>query len=157
MRRKTKTSARVIAAAAGMGVVAGLRSMTAPALLTWAAHRGWARTARPLRQERTVKVASALALGEMIADKTPYIPNRTAPASLAWRIASGALVGGALCASKRKSVAIGVLAGGLGALAGTYGAFHLRHRLAEQVPDKLVAVAEDALAVGGGALLLRAV
>jgi len=103
-----------------------------------------------------VKVLSALAVGEIIADKTPYVPNRTAPASLAWRIASGALVGGALCASKHKPAAIGMLAGGLGALAATYGAFHLRHRIAEGMSDKLVAVAEDAIAVGGGALLIRA-
>lgn len=156
MRRKTKTSARVIAAAAGLGAVAGMRSMTAPALLAWAGYRGWTRTANLLREGRVVKVASALALGEIIADKTPYIPNRTEPASLGWRIASGALVGGALCASKHKSVAAGAVAGGLGALAGTYGAFHLRHRLAERIPDKLVAVAEDAIAVGGGALLVKA-
>ncbi len=155
MRQKTKTSARVIAAAAGLGAVAGLRSMTAPALLIWAGYQGWARTARVLRQPRTIKVASALAMGEMIADKTPYIPNRTEPASLAWRIASGAFVGGALCRSKRKSVALGAFAGGLGAVAGTYGAFHLRHRLAEKIPDKLVAVAEDAIAVGSGALLVK--
>jgi len=155
MRRKTKTSARVIAAAAGLGVVAGLRSMTAPALLAWAGHEGWTRTPRVLRQGRGVKVASALALGEIIADKTPYIPNRTEPASLAWRIASGALVGGALCGAKHKSVTAGAVAGGLGALAATYGAFHLRHRLSERVPDRLVALGEDAIAVGGGALLMR--
>jgi uncharacterized membrane protein len=156
MRQKTKTSARVIAAAAGLGAVAGVRSMTAPALLSWAGYEGWAGTPRVLRQGRMVKVLSALAVGEIIADKTPYVPNRTAPASLAWRIASGALVGGALCASKHKPAAIGMLAGGLGALAATYGAFHLRHRIAEGMSDKLVAVAEDAIAVGGGALLIRA-
>jgi len=155
MRLRTKSSVRVIAAAAGLGVVAGLRSMTAPALLTVAGYRGWARTARVLRQASAVKAASVLALGEIVADKTPYIPNRTEPASLGWRIASGALVGGALCASKHKPVAVGVLAGGLGALAGTYGAFHLRRRLSQKIPDALVAVAEDAIAVGGGALLVR--
>ena len=103
MRRKDKKSVQVIAVATGLGVVAGLRSMTAPALLTWAGKRGWARTARLLRRERTVKVATALAWGEIIADKTPYIPNRTEAPSLALRIASGALVGGAICSSKRKS------------------------------------------------------
>lgn len=130
--------------------------MTAPALLTLAGYRGWTRTSRLLGRARTAKVASALALGEIIADKTPYLPNRTEPASLGWRIVSGALVGSALCASKHKSVAAGAVVGGLGALAGTYGAFHLRHRLAERFPDKLIAVAEDAIAVGGGALLVRA-
>ena len=155
MRRKTKSDARVIAAAAGLGAVAGLRSMTAPALLAWAGYRGWARTARVLRMARAVKVASTLAVGEIIADKTPYIPNRTEPASLGWRVASGALVGGALCASKNKSVVAGAVAGGLGALAATYGAFHLRHRLAERFPDRLVAVADDAIAVGGGAFLVK--
>jgi uncharacterized membrane protein len=157
MRRRTKKSTRVIAAAAGLGVVAGLRSMAAPAVLGWAAHEGRVRVpVRGLRQKRAAEVVMTMAVGEIIADKLPFMPNRTSAPSLAARVVSGALVGGALCASKRKPVRLGVLAGAVGALVGTYGAFHLRHRLSQRVPDKLVAVAEDAIAVGGGALLVRA-
>jgi uncharacterized membrane protein len=48
-----------------------------------------------------------------------------------------------------------MIAGALGALAGTYAGFYLRRKLSEQLPDKVVAVAEDVIAVGGGALLAR--
>jgi uncharacterized membrane protein len=100
-------------------------------------------------------VTAAMAVGEMIVDKLRIAPNRTIAPSVAARIASGALVGGALCASKRKPLAFGMIAGALGALAGTYAGFYLRRKLSEQLPDKVVAVAEDVIAVGGGALLAR--
>jgi uncharacterized membrane protein len=49
-----------------------------------------------------------------------------------------------------------MVAGGLGAVAGTYGGFYLRRNLSARVPDRLIAVAEDAVAVGGGMLLVKA-
>jgi uncharacterized membrane protein len=160
MRRSKKKSVRLIAAAAGLGVVAGLRSMATPAILSWAANRGWMRAhggpVRVLRTRGAAGVTSAMAVGEMIMDMSPLAPDRRIAASLAARIASGALVGSALCAAKHKPVAWGMLAGGLGALAGTYGGFRLRKRLAKHFPDPLVAVAEDAVALGGGALLVKA-
>jgi uncharacterized membrane protein len=159
MRRKNKKLLRVIAAAAGLGVVAGLRSMAAPAVLSWAANHGaigrLPRPLRLLRNRRAEEVTAVMALGEIIADKVPNAPNRTTAPAVAARMASGALVGGTLCASKRKPLAFGVIAGALGALAGTYAGFHLRRRLSQQLPDTVVAVAEDAIALGSGALLAR--
>src|SRR5947209_5223794 len=134
MRRSTKKDLRAFGAATGLGVVAGLRSMTAPAALTWAASRGMLRRGGPtnlLRRPRAFTVAAAMAIGEMVVDKTPIAPARTIAPSLAWRIASGALVGGTLCASRRKPVAWGAVAGGLGALAGTYAGFYLRRKVAQ--------------------------
>jgi uncharacterized membrane protein len=158
MRRSTKKNLRAFGAATGLGVVAGLRSMTAPAALTLAASRGMLRrggSANLLRRPRAFTVAAAMALGEMIFDKTSIAPDRTMAPSLAWRIGSGALVGGTLYASKRKPVAWGAVAGGLGALAGTYAGFYLRRKVAQKVPATLAAIGEDALAIGSGALLAR--
>jgi uncharacterized membrane protein len=160
MRNKRRESVRLAAIAAGLGVVAGLRSLTAPAVLSWAANEQWIRLrnkpGRLLEQRRTRQVISTLAVAELIGDKTPFIPNRTQLPSLAWRITSGALVGAAVLRSNRQSILLGLAAGGLGALAGTYGGFYVRRNLSARIPDRFVAVAEDAIAVGSGVLLLKA-
>lgn len=156
MRRKKKKLIPVIAAATGLGVVAGLRAVTAPAVLSWAANRGWMHgRATMLSGRGALKATSALALAEIVADKTPYVRERTALPSLAARIASGSLVGAALCVSKRKPWAFGMLAGAFGAVVGTFAGFHLRKRLSAEFPDRVIAVTEDAIAIGGGALLLK--
>src|SRR5882762_5200632 len=77
----------------GIGIVAGLRSLTAPAAVSWAAHLHWL----DLRDSRlallgstiAVFVISALGLGELIADKLSFVPNRTSPFPMAFRILKG--------------------------------------------------------------------
>ena len=65
----------------GIGLVTGLRSMTGPALVCWAAHLGWLSLegSRLVFMESTLATYgfSTLALGELVADKLPFIPNRT--------------------------------------------------------------------------------
>ena len=80
-----------------IGVVAGLRSMTAPALVAWGARLG------RLRLESTALtflgsgvaawLLTALALGELVADKLPRTPSRTTPGPFGARILTGALWG----------------------------------------------------------------
>jgi uncharacterized membrane protein len=160
MHNKSRKSLKLAAIAAGLGVVAGLRSFAAPAVLSWGANERWIRLrdkpGRLLERRRTRQVISTLAVAELIGDKTPFVPNRTQFPSLAWRIASGALVGAAVLSSNRRSALLGLAAGGLGALAGTYGGFYVRRNLSARIPDRFVAVAEDAIAVGSGVLLLKA-
>jgi uncharacterized membrane protein len=76
-------SSLVFLLAFGIGLVTGLRSMTGPALICWAAHLGWLNLegSRLAFMESTVATYgfSAMALGELIADKSPFIPNRTSP------------------------------------------------------------------------------
>jgi uncharacterized membrane protein len=159
MRRSTRKSLKVATLAAGLGAVAGLRSLTAPAALALGVRRGWTRplrgAAKVLRARRVAKAASAGALGEMVVDASPFAPDRRIAPSLAWRMASGALVGAAVANSERKHLAIGIVAGGLGAVAGTFGGSLLRRKLSDRLPSKVAAVAEDAIAVGGGVLLAR--
>src|SRR5215216_1602287 len=70
----------VFVLALGIGIVAGLRSLTAPAVLAWGAHLSWLDLhGSPLAfMESTTAVAifSLLAIGELIADKLPMIPKR---------------------------------------------------------------------------------
>jgi uncharacterized membrane protein len=143
-----------------IGVVAGLRSFTALALISWAAHLGWL----DLHQSRlsvmgkagSVALLSLFALGELIADKMPRTPSRTAPGPLGFRIFSGALSGAALCIAAQQSWMLGAVLGGAGAIIGSYGGYHVRHHLTKNagLPDLLVALVEDVIAVGGGFLLL---
>jgi uncharacterized membrane protein len=145
-----------------IGVVAGLRAMTAPAAVAWAACFGWLNLeATPLAflGSPTARwVLLALMLGELVADKLPFTPSRTRPAPFAGRILAGGLAGAALAAGLAGSLPAGAVAGALGAVAGTLGGYQARTRLvrALQLPDYVVAVAEDVVAVGGALLIVAA-
>ena len=106
--------------AGGIGFVAGLRSLTAPAAVSWAAHLGWLNLhSSPFAfMGSTVAVAifSLLAIGELIADKMPKTPSRTSLVPLLARILMGGLCGASLCASANQSLLIGALLGGMGAV-----------------------------------------
>ena len=103
-------SSLVFLLAFGIGLVTGLRSMTGPALVCWAAHLGWLNLedARLAFMESTVATYgfSALALGELVADKLPFIPNRTSPGPLFGRVVLGALSGAAICVAAGHSAVL---------------------------------------------------
>ncbi len=152
------TKAEVYGGAAVMGAVAGLRSMTAPAVVSQLA-RGLpigSRSMGFLNSAVSMRTTVALAVGELIADKLPFLPSRTKPPSLILRAISGALSGAAVCSAKKKSVVSGIVIGAAAAIGATYGAYELRKRAAKRlhVPDPVIAIAEDALAVGTGLLVL---
>ena len=144
----------------GIGAVTGLRSMTGPALVCWAAHLGWLdlQDSRLAFMESTVATYafSVLALGELVADKLPFIPNRTSPGPLFGRIVLGALSGAALCIAARSSSALGAILGGAGGVAGAFTGYRARMSLVKipHLPDWAVALLEDLVAVGGGLLLV---
>ncbi len=97
------------------------------------------------------------ALGELTADKMAFAPDRIAPAPLAGRALSGAWSGGSLARNADRSVAIGALYGAIGAVAASFGGYHLRRALTRRFRSGLaVAFAEDALAVGIAALAVAA-
>ena len=143
--------------ALGMGAVAGLRSMTAPALFSYMAtrHNDSALVKTPLGNLASPQVAGtlcALAVGELIVDKLPQAPNRTVPVSVVFRALSGGVIGAAICAEEGESSAAGAVLGVLGAVAATYGAFHLRQTADRKsgLPDPVIALVEDIIAIGGG-------
>src|SRR5512140_3033984 len=97
----------VFALAVGIGIVAGLRSLTAPALVSWAAHLGWidlqASVLAFMGSTVAVAIFSLLAVVEYVADLLPRTPRRTTPIPLTARIALGALSGACLCAAAGQS------------------------------------------------------
>jgi uncharacterized membrane protein len=137
-----------------IGAVAGLRSMTAPAAVSWAARLGWLHLENTwlafLGASLTAYVLSALALGELIADKLPTTPSRKAPGPFTARVLIGALCGAAIGAQGGSLIG-GLLAGAIGAVAGTLGGYEARHRLVRATGGKdfPIALIEDAIAVGG--------
>src|SRR4030095_8530251 len=90
----------VFVLAFGIGIVAGLRSLTAPAVVAWGAHLGWLNlhgsTLAFLGLTTTRAILSVLAIGELIADKLPMMSKRTAPAPLIARVVTGGLCGACL-------------------------------------------------------------
>lgn len=137
-----------------IGVVAGLRSMTAPAVVSWAARLGWLHLEQTplafLGYTPTPYILSVLALGELIADKLPKTPSRKAPVGFAGRILTGAVSGAALTAP-HSGWAGGLLAGIAGAIVGTLGGFEFRSRLVAATggKDLPIALLEDLIAIGG--------
>ncbi|MET0622270.1 MAG: DUF4126 domain-containing protein [Pyrinomonadaceae bacterium] len=140
-----------------IGVIAGLRTMTAPAAVAWAIYLGrldvsgtwlaflgnvWARW-----------ILTLFALVELVVDQLPSTPSRTVPVQFGARIASGALSGAAVGAAGGSWVG-GMVAGVVGAVVGTLGGSAARARLAAAFgSDRPAAFIEDAVAVGGALLI----
>jgi uncharacterized membrane protein len=149
----------VLLLAFGIGVVAGLRSLTAPAVVAWAAHIGWLNLhGSPLAfmgSIWTVGIFTLLALVEFVADKLSGTPSRTAPVGLSARIVTGALSGACLAAAGNAALWVGALAGALGGIAGAFGGYQARVGLvrALRVPDFVIAIPEDLVAIGLGLFL----
>jgi uncharacterized membrane protein len=142
-----------------IGVIVGLRSMTAPAAVSWAARLGWLHLEDTplafLGFAATPYIASLCAIGELIADKLPKTPSRKAPAGFITRVVSGALCGAALGAAGGGLIG-GLLAGVIGAVAGTLGGYEFRARLVKATggKDLPIALLEDAIAIGGAFLIV---
>lgn len=148
----------VYAGAAAIGAVAGLRSMTAPALVSHLTRSASGTRSKLdfLSSMVSMRTTLVLALGELIADKLPFLPARTQPRSLIIRAVSGGLSGAALCSAKKRSWFAGALIGAGAAVGATYAAYELRKRAGKRfsLPDPVIAVLEDGLAAGTGALVL---
>ncbi|KQY93188.1 hypothetical protein ASD21_10435 [Caulobacter sp. Root1455] len=144
-----------------IGVVAGLRAMTAPAAVAWGAHLGLIPlTGTPLEWVGgtiATWVFTALAVLELIGDQLPQTPSRKVPAQFGTRIVSGAFCGAAIGMSGGAWIG-GAVAGAIGAVIGTLGGADVRGRLAKAVGKDLPAgLIEDVVAVGGAILIVTAV
>lgn len=144
----------VLAFAFGIGIVAGLRSLLAPAAVNWAVYLGWlALPNSPLAfmgSTAAVATFSVLAIGELVADLLPIIPKRTALAPLLARILMGGLCGACLCVSASHSLPLGALLGGIGGVMGAFTGYEVRRRLVSsfKIKDFFVALFEDLIALG---------
>ncbi|MFK2902355.1 DUF4126 domain-containing protein [Dyella ginsengisoli] len=148
----------VLFAALLIGIVAGLRAMTAPAVVSWAAQLG----VLPLQGTPlaflgwrfTPWIVSLLAVGELITDQLPNTPSRTVPVQFGTRIVAGGFCGAAVGLSGGQPWT-GALAGAIGAVLGTLGGAAARARLAAAFGrDRPAALLEDIVAIGGGIAIM---
>lgn len=148
-----------------IGVVAGLRAMTAPAAVAWGARLGLI----PLQGTPLAWlgggiapwVLTALAVLELVGDQLPSTSSRKVPVQFGTRIVSGALCGAAIGLAVQSSSwgawIGGAIAGAVGAVVGTLGGADLRGRLAKAFRGDLPAgLLEDVVAVGGAVLIVSA-
>jgi uncharacterized membrane protein len=146
-----------------LGVVTGFRTMTPFALLCWFAYRGnlpvddtWASWTG---HRVTAIIFTVLAIGELIADKMPWIPNRTSAGPLAARLGMGGLLGAVVATGLDGDIAEGIFLGLAGTLLGTFGGFLVRRELVERqgFEDWQIAVTEDAITLACSVLALGVV
>jgi uncharacterized membrane protein len=153
------TPTLVLALCVLIGVVAGLRAMTAPAVTCWAAYLGWIHLGGTklswMASIITVAIFTLAAIGELINDKLPKTGPRTAPPSVVIRCVIGGWTGAALAMAGGQSWITGVILGIVGALIGTFGGYQVRHQIVTGlgIKDLPIALLEDVLAVGGAILI----
>lgn len=147
--------------AVGIGFVAGLRSLTGPALVSWAAHLGWL----PLRGTAlhfmssaiAVAVFSLLAVLELIGDLLPQTPARITPLPLGARMITGGLCGACIYAATGATAWPGIFWGIVGALIGSYLGYYARRGLVNALKgkDAFIAIPEDIIAIVLAYLIVR--
>jgi uncharacterized membrane protein len=138
----------------GIGFAAGLRALTPPAVVAWAAHLGWlSLNNTPLAfmgSIITVVIFSLLAVFELISDLLPSTQKRTAPVPLLARILMGALCGACICAAGNQSLIVGAILGGVGGVIGAFAGYEIRRKLvtALNIKDVFIALPEDLVTIG---------
>jgi len=143
-----------------IGIIAGLRAMTAPAAIAFAAQYGlldlngtWLAF---LGYRWTPWILLVLAIGELVTDQLPTTPSRKVPVQFGTRILMGAMTGGAIGVAGG-SLWIGAVIGAVGAVIGTLGGSAARAKMAAAFgKDRPAALIEDAVAIAGAALIVLA-
>ena len=128
---------KAIGETVALGGLSGMRSMAGPAVLA----------VRASHQNALTRAVPALAIGEMVVDKLPFVPDRIEPLPLAGRAFMGALVGGLIARENESSVLVGGMIGAAAAII----AAHLAYRARIAVQDSLGASAgliEDGVVMG---------
>jgi uncharacterized membrane protein len=149
------TQVLILVLALLIGVIAGLRAMTAPAVVAWGAMLGWIdvsdKWSEWMAHPITVTVLTILLIGELITDQLPKTPSRKVPPQFIARLISGGFAG-AVIGSAVFHTFTATGAGVIGAVLGTLAGAALRSRLAtsNNGNDRPGAFIEDVIAVGGG-------
>jgi uncharacterized membrane protein len=135
-----------------IGFVAGLRALTAPAAISWAAHLGWLQLSGTwlafLGYAWTPWIFTVLALIEFVTDQLPSTPSRTVPVQFGARLVLGALSGAAIGAAGGSPI-VGAVFAVVGAVIGTLGGSSVRGKLGAILGrDCPAAIIEDVVAIG---------
>jgi uncharacterized membrane protein len=146
---------------AALGVLAGMRTTSAPAIASHILSRRHSaqlsKSPLSFMQSKYTAIASkAFAVAELVGDKLPGTPNRTDPRGVAFRCLSGSLAGACIYKASGNSAFTGALIGAAVAFGSTFGSYFLRKSAVEkfQIFDPLAGAIEDALVIGAGVALI---
>jgi len=146
----------------GLGVLAGMRTSTAPAIANRILSQHYSRQLAhsSLAFMQSDKVATALkifVIAELIGDKIPSAPDRIKPVGMVARCLSGALAGASIYKASGNKALSGALIGSATALASTFGSFLLRKSIVKRtrIFDPIIGVLEDALVIGAGVAMVE--
>ena len=139
-----------------IGVSAGMRTQLPGAVLTshlanGGLNRGHGPVWSLLRRGGSRKVATALALGELVGDKLPMTPDRISGNAGLGRLLFGTIMGGLVASgvgARSGGLLLAAATGTVGGAVGSYGGYWARKSITGQygLPDLPVALVEDAVA-----------
>jgi uncharacterized membrane protein len=145
-----------------LGLIAGLRSASAGAIASHISRQAEFNEAdnkfiKFMHSGGFDKVLKIAAVGELIADKLPFIPARTKPAGLTARIISGGVSSAVVSRTNGKNVILYALLGATVAAGATYTFYHIRRTAGHKtgIADPLIALVEDAIVAGVGLALVK--
>jgi uncharacterized membrane protein len=146
-----------------LGVVTGMRTSLAVALLAVEAERGRfdpgaGRLARRLASPGGAVGALLSAAGELLVDKLPVTPDRLAAGPFLGRLATGGMVGAAVHYDAGYARPLGAVLGAAGAGLGAVAVTRVRTMVADrtQLPAPLLGAVEDVVAIGLGLAVVAA-
>jgi uncharacterized membrane protein len=132
-----------------MGLVAGMRSMTPIAVISWAARRNLPSSQTPplsiLSSPAVSKVTLALAAAELLGDKMRSAPDRIIVPGILARVATGAIAGAAV--APRQDRPLGAVLGATVAVGAAYLTFRLRKYAIRNGGQTSTGLIEDAVAL----------
>ena len=141
-----------------MGLVAGMRSMTPIAVISWAARRnlpsGHNTPLSILSSPAVSKVTLALAAAELLGDKMRSAPDRIIVPGILARVVTGAIAGAAV--APREDRPLGALLGATVAVGAAYLSFRLRKNAILNGGQASTGLIEDAVALSAALLVAHA-
>lgn len=143
-----------------LGGLTGLRAFMPLTVLAWMLHLSQGSLPdgplRFLHETPAVVILTIVAVVEWIADKLPGTPSRLRLPGLVGRAILGAVCGIIAGEAWGASWGAGAIAGLVGAVLGAWVGYEVRTRWARELrwPDLVVALIEDAVAIGGTVLIV---
>jgi uncharacterized membrane protein len=143
-----------------IGVISGLRTFTGPATVSWGLHLGWLTVGSSrlafMGSTAAAIIFSLLAIAELVGDKLPSTPSRTSAKGLIGRFVFGGFAGALLATAGGEPLILGAALGGIGGIAGAFAGYQVRTRTVKALkcPDFVIAILEDAVAIGGGLFIV---